>query len=78
MLKVNKAEYGGDYTIICTFNNGEKKKVDISALFHLPIFAELKDKNEFMKFGLDPFTVCWENGADIAPSYLLTHGLPIQ
>lgn len=78
MLKVKKAEYGGGYSIICTFNNGEKKKVDISALFHLPIFAELKDMSEFLKFGLDPFTVCWDNGTDIAPNYLYSNGVSIS
>ncbi len=78
MLKVKEAEDGGGYSIICTFNNGEKKKVDISALFHLPIFAELKDMSEFLKFGLDPFTVCWDNGADIAPNYLYSNGVSIS
>ncbi len=77
MLKVEKVEHVGGYSIICTFNNGEKKKVDISALFHLPIFAELKDMSEFLKFGLDPFTVCWENGADIAPNYLYSNGVAV-
>lgn len=74
MLKVTKAEYGGGYTIVCTFNDGITKKVDISSLFHLPIFAELRDINEFLRFGLDPFTVCWDNGADIAPIYLYENG----
>ncbi|MDO4334606.1 MAG: DUF2442 domain-containing protein [Bacteroidales bacterium] len=78
MLKVSKAEYGGDYTLICTFNDGRKKKVDISPLFNLPIFAELKDLSEFLKFGLDPFTVCWDNGADIAPNYLYTNGIDVN
>lgn len=77
MLKVTKAVYGGDYSIVCTFNNGETRKVDISALFHLPIFAELKDHEEFIRFGLDPFTVCWDNGADIAPNYLYEHGIAV-
>lgn len=74
MLKVTKAEYGGDYTIVCTFNDGVTKKVDISSLFYLPIFAELKDTDQFIRFGLDPFTVCWDNGADIAPIYLYENG----
>lgn len=78
MIKVNKAEYGGGYSLICTFNDGSKKKVDISSLFHLPIFSELKDISKFMQFGLDPFTVCWDNGADIAPNYLYSNGVPIN
>lgn len=77
MLKVIKAEYDREYMLICTFNDGEKKRVDISKLFHLPLFAELRDKNEFMKFGLAPFTVCWDNGADIAPIYLYDNGINI-
>lgn len=78
MLKVIKAEYGGGYNLVCTFNNGETKKVDISTLFHLPIFAELKDLNQFMRFGLDSFTVCWDNGADIAPNYLYKNGVALS
>lgn len=78
MLKVNKVEYGGGYNLICTFNDGKKKRVDISALFNYPIFAELKDLSEFLKFGLDPFTVCWDNGADIAPNYLYANGIAIE
>lgn len=78
MLKVSKAEYGGGYSLICTFNDGIRKKVDISSLFHLPIFAELKEMSEFLKFGLDPFTVCWDNGADIAPIYLYNNGITIN
>ncbi len=67
-----------NYSIICTFSNGETRKVDISALFHLPKFAELKDMDEFMRFGLDPFTVCRDDGDDIAPNYLYNNGVAIS
>lgn len=73
ILMVDKAEYLGDYTLLCTFNNGVRKKVDMSPLLHLPAYAELKDQNQFIRYGVDG-TVFWANGADIAPEYLFEHG----
>lgn len=74
MLKVVDVEYRGGYVLLCTFNNGEKKTVDMSPLLKYPAFEELKDENKFVQFGLDG-TVFWVNGADIAPEYLYEHGI---
>lgn len=74
MLKVIDVEYRGGYVLLCTFNNGEKKTVDMSPLLKYPAFEELKDENKFVQFGLDG-TVFWVNGADIAPEYLYEHGI---
>lgn len=75
ILLVTSAEYVGNYTLLCTFNNGEKKKVDLSPLLNLPAYAELKDEDEFLRYGVDD-TVFWANGADIAPEYLFDNGVP--
>ena len=74
MLKVIDVEYKGGYILLCTFNNGEKKTVDMSPLLKYPAFEELKDENKFVQFGLDG-TIFWANGADIAPEYLYEHGV---
>ena len=74
ILQVTQAEYLGKYTILCTFNNGEQKKVDLSPLLVYPAFKELKDEKLFVKFGLNG-TIFWSNGADIAPEYLLENGI---
>lgn len=75
ILLVTSAEYVGDYTLLCTFNNGIKKKVNLSPLLRLPAYADLKDENEFLRYGVDG-TVFWANGADIAPEYLYDNGVP--
>lgn len=75
ILMVQSAEYVGNYTLVCTFNNGVKKRVDLSPLLKYPAYEELKDEKEFICYGVDG-TVFWANGADIAPEYLFEHGIP--
>ena len=53
-------------------NNGQRRKVDLTPLLVYPAFAELRDKSNFIQFGLDQ-TIFWVNGADIAPEYLFEH-----
>ncbi len=74
MLKVTNVEYLGDYVLLCSFNNGHQKKVDLTPLLQYPAFEELKDKSQFIQFGLDG-TIFWANGADIAPEYLFENGV---
>lgn len=76
MLKVTDVEYMGNYSLLCTFNDGARKKVDLSPLLKYPAFEELKDTNLFRQFGLQD-TILWSNGADIAPEYLYDKGLPV-
>ena len=73
ILQVLSADYLGGHTLMCTFNNGEKRKVDLTPLLKLPAYKELEDENEFIRYGIDG-TIFWANGADIAPEYLLEHG----
>ena len=73
MLKVTDVEYMDDYALVCWFNNGQTKYVDLEPLLKYPMFEELKDKEQFKQFGLDG-TLFWANGADIAPEYLLENG----
>lgn len=73
ILQVTAAEYVGGYTLLCTFSNGERKKVDLTALLKYPAYEELKDEKEFVRYGIDG-TVFWANGADIAPEYLYDNG----
>lgn len=75
ILQVTNVEYIGDYSLICTFNNGERRKVDLTPLLEYPAYEELKDKSKFEQFGLDE-TIFWANGADIAPEYLFENGVP--
>lgn len=74
MLTVTDVEYLENYTLLCTFNDGVSKKVDLTPLLQYPAFKELQDKEKFVQFGLLD-TILWYNGADIAPEYLYEHGV---
>ena len=74
MLKVTDVVYEGGHVLLCSFSNGERRRVDLTPLLAFPAFEELKDEKEFEKFGLDG-TVFWANGADVAPEYLFDHGV---
>lgn len=62
--------------MLCHFNDGVTKKVDMSPLLSYPAYKILKDENEFKQFGLD-MTIFWANGADIAPEWLYEHGIEV-
>lgn len=74
LLTVKDVEYMGDYTLLCTFSDGVRKRVDLTPLLEYPAFQELKDKSLFIQFGLQN-TIFWINGADIAPEYLYENGV---
>lgn len=74
MLTVKDVEYLGDYSLLCSFSDGVRKKVDLTPLLEYPAFCELKDKTKFVQFGLHD-TILWFNGADIAPEYLYEKGI---
>lgn len=73
LLTVTDVGYLGDYTLLCTFSTGETLKVDLTPLLSYPAFEELRDKEQFIQFGLED-TIFWKNGADIAPEKLYELG----
>lgn len=77
MLTVVNVDYEGGYTLLCEFNDGVRKRVDLTPLLKYPAYEELRDKDQFVQFGLDQ-TIFWRNGADIAPEYLYAHGQAIS
>ena len=67
---VVKAEHRGNYRIHLTFNDGTSKTVDFEPWLEGPIFEPLRDQHHFREFFVAGSTVCWPNGADIAPETL--------
>lgn len=73
MIFVTEANYEGDYKLWLRFNDGRSGIVDLGPWLHGqpgPIFCELRDLDEFRCFRVDMDTVCWGNGADLAPEFL--------
>lgn len=73
-IQVTDVEYGGNYTLKCTFSDGSTKNVDMTPVLDAPAFRELKDIDKFKQFGFDE-TIFWSNGADIAPEWLYANGV---
>ena len=64
------------YKLDITFNNGEKKIVDLEEHLSGEIFEPLKDIEYFKTVKVIPEidTICWDNGADMAPDFLYSIG----
>ena len=70
--QVIEAQYVSEFCIALVFNTGLRKTVDFSHWLKGPVFEPLKKQAEFRKFFLAGGTVCWPNGADIAPETLFS------
>jgi len=69
-IRVVRAEYVRDYSIRLRFNDGAEKTVDFSRWLRGEIFKPLINKRNFKRFFVAGGTVCWPNGADVAPETL--------
>jgi hypothetical protein len=70
--QVIEARYVSGFQIELHFNTGLRKVVDFTPWLRGPVFEPLRRRGEFRKFFLGGGTVCWPNGADIAPETLFT------
>jgi hypothetical protein len=77
MLRVIDVDYLKDYNLAVTFNNNERKIVDLRPYLSGEVFGALLDKDQFIQFGLTPVTLEWANGADFAPEFLYEIGRPV-
>ena len=61
-----------DYTVEVIFDDLKKVVIDLRKYLGRGIFKELLDKKKFrrMKVDAELGTICWPNGADIAPDTL--------
>lgn len=73
ILKITDARHVHDYVLRLTFNNGEVRLCDFLPLAQKGICTKLQDKEYFLSFRLDPFTVDWNNEIGFASEFLLSH-----
>ena len=74
MLHVTSAQVLPGLRLLLQFNDGTRGEADVADQLIGPIFEELLDQDKFSEAYLDPElrTVCWPNGADMAPEFLRT------
>jgi hypothetical protein len=71
-IEVVQVRYVRDYTIWLRFTDGLEGELDLSGELWGEVFEPLKDKALFAQVGLYEYgvTICWPNGADLAPEFL--------
>jgi len=70
LIRVLTAEYVKAHQIRVRFSDGTQKVVDFSGWLHGEVFKPLVSTRQFKRFFVAGGTVCWPNGADIAPETL--------
>jgi hypothetical protein len=72
--RVREVEADQDYTLLVTFNNGEKKRFDVKPYLNIGVFNELKEPEVF--YSVKPFlgSIQWSNGVDLCPDTLYQDG----
>ncbi len=70
--KVIEARYARDYIIHIRFADGTEGDVDLKDELYGELFEPLRDPSLFRAVTVHPefHTLCWPNGADLAPEFL--------
>ena len=70
--KVIEAHYAHEFTVHVRFSDGTEGNVDLRRELYGEVFEPLKDLAVSKQFTVHPeiHTLCWPNGADLAPEFL--------
>lgn len=70
--EVIEAKYEHDFIVHIRFADGTEGDVDLGGELYGEVFEPLRDINVFKTFTVHPIfhTLCWPNGADLAPEFL--------
>lgn len=70
--KVVEAYCEQGFTVHVRFSDGTEGDIDLSDELYGEVFEPLKDPAVFKTFTVHPefHTLCWPNGADLAPEFL--------
>ena len=72
MISVMEFELVGAYSLVLSFNDGTRKRVNLRDWLYGPVFEPLRDPDVFAQVGIEEHgeTISWPNGADFAPEFL--------
>jgi hypothetical protein len=76
---ITEARYTDGYRIEVEFSDGIVKTLDFDEYIRRGgVFAPLADEAFFRSFFIDLNTICWPNGADVAPERLYEKGITVE
>lgn len=70
LISVTEATYHSGHRLRLQFNDGGEKTVDSTPWLRGEVFKPLRNVKVFKTFFIAGGTVCWPNGADVAPETL--------
>ena len=77
VVYVSSVEPKDNYNLLVTFENGEKRLVDCTALLDKTVYKPLKNKAFFDTVKMEYGTAVWNNRIDISPEYLYLNGVKV-
>jgi hypothetical protein len=66
-----------DYTLLLEFENGEKRRFDMSPYINQKPWIRLKTNNLFQSASVENGTVVWSGNIDIDPETLYEHSIAL-
>jgi hypothetical protein len=78
--KIKHVRAENDYTLLVTFENGQKKKYDVKPLFDKDMFILLKNPAFFKNVQIEPggYAISWNKDIDISEHELWKNGIPAE
>lgn len=78
LLDVTAVEAHPDFLLDLEFENGERRRFDMSPYLHYPIFRRLENPGFFSLARAEHGTVVWPGDIDIAPETLYELSVPVE
>jgi hypothetical protein len=78
LLDVTAVEVCPEFLLDLEFENGERRRFDMSPYLHYPIFRRLENPGFFSLARAEHGTVVWPGNIDIAPETLYELSVPVE
>ena len=78
LLDVVSVQTRPDFQLDLEFENGERRRFDVSPYLHYPVFRRLENPGFFSLARVEHGTVVWPGNIDIAPETLYDLSLPVE
>ena len=78
LLDVVSVQTHPDFQLDLEFENGERRRFDMSPYLHYPVFRRLENPGFFSLARVEYGTVVWPGNIDIAPETLYDLSVPVE